>query len=191
MIAIFLPIIIFIIFFAIAEHSLDSSCPSYLSTVRKPVDIEGLNRPIMTSDCDAYISQKSLIGEWKTVDAFDFDETWFIWLFYLILTLSAEFVLFDDKIMKTHFNLSVSNKSTSKSIKHTPWNKHAITSFVLGIFAMFGLVLLGWIGIWFGIQALVDIQEDKSGERGKYLAIAGLILCVLYSILVYFGEKLV
>jgi len=99
---------------------------------------------------------------------------------------------------KTHANKPAASKTEVKAEEMT--NGLAITALVMGILA----ILLGWIpflgtligltGITLGIVALVQINKSK--ERGKALAIVGLVLSavgtlvwliLLISIVTYFA----
>ncbi|GAA4868637.1 DUF4190 domain-containing protein [Kitasatospora terrestris] len=63
------------------------------------------------------------------------------------------------------------------------WSGFAITSFVMGVFGFACLLFLGGIG--FGIAALGAIK--RTGQRGKGLAVAGLVLSSIWALLIAVG----
>ena len=68
------------------------------------------------------------------------------------------------------------------------YNRLAIGGLVLSIISIFGLGLAGLIGLILGIVALVQIKH--TGEKGKGIAIAAIIIGFIWSFVVGIGKQL-
>lgn len=68
------------------------------------------------------------------------------------------------------------------------YSKVAIGGLVLSIISIFGLGLAGLIGLILGIVALVQIKH--TGEKGKGIAIAAIIIGFIWSFVIGIGRQL-
>lgn len=87
-------------------------------------------------------------------------------------------------------NNKMDNQQQSQSQQSkSKWNKLSITGFILSIISIFGIGLAGLIGFILGIVALVQIRNRK--ERGKWLAMAAIIIGFIWSFVVGILKKLI
>ena len=81
-------------------------------------------------------------------------------------------------------------KTVEKKFNQKPgeYNRLAIGGLVLSIISIFGLGLAGLIGLILVIVALVQIKH--TGEKGKGIAIAAIIIGFIWSFVVGIGKQL-
>ena len=71
----------------------------------------------------------------------------------------------------------------NKSEKKAEWNRLSILSLILSVGVIIPLLnnIIGMIAAYTGIKALMEIRDSKKKEKGKYLALAGLVIgCLPY-----------
>lgn len=85
----------------------------------------------------------------------------------------------NDSERKLNINTNKEARNIVSKPKEKNYNKTAITGLILSIISIFGLGLVGLIGFILGIVALTQIKHTK--ERGKGLAIAAIIIGVIWS----------
>ena len=93
---------------------------------------------------------------------------------------------FNNNDMNNGFN---STNQTNSNLGKREFNKNAICSLAFSVISIFIFWWLSIAGISSGILALKEIKAKN--EKGKGLAIAGIVIGVICEILYWYGEIMI